>query len=99
MAQVQYVGPSHERVIRKSDLKSIGFEDVDGIHLYTRDKDGVNKLDTAEVPQDVAEWLVKNEKGDWKIINEDGSEAEVVEEEVSFPVTPEEDDTPDGFTG
>lgn len=77
MPKIKYVGTSHVREISKKDFTSIGLEH-DAVTIDTREDP------TAEVSQEVADWLTKNEKGDWKILSDDGEEKAVVEEEHSF---------------
>lgn len=75
MARLQYIGKSHFRTISAADLKSLGFEGASKIELaretVTPQRNPKNLPSVAEVSQDVADFLVKREKGDWKILGDE----------------------------
>lgn len=75
MARLQYIGKSHFRTISAADLKSLGFEGASKIELaretVTPQRNPKNLPSVAEVSEEIAEFLVKREKGDWKILADD----------------------------
>lgn len=82
MVQIAFTGLAHYRIITKSDLKQAGFED-DVLGDFTEldlVRPGIeralnlkNKKNVGEVPQEVAEFLMEVEPGEWEIVKDDVS--------------------------
>lgn len=73
MPKLKYVGTSHFRKISKADFKALDI-DHDALELARHDLPAVNNRNSvpteAEVSDQVAEWLTKNEPKDWKVVAE-----------------------------
>lgn len=68
MRNLKFTGSAHVREISAKDFATIGFEDADALKIDRR----INPV--AEVPDDIADWLLANEKGDWKEVNDEQAE-------------------------
>lgn len=70
MPTLEYVGGSHFRSITAADFKKVGLEDAEAINLARSDvsvlRNTKNLPSTVEVSDEVAAFLLKNEKKDWK---------------------------------
>ena len=70
MPTLKYVGGSHFRSITAADFQKVGLEDAEGFDLARSDvsvlRNPKNLSDTVQVSDEVAAYLMKNEKKDWK---------------------------------
>jgi hypothetical protein len=100
MTKLAYVGVSHFRQISKADLVGAGIDkDTEGLgalNLARADIDPAHNpkrlSHVADVPQEVADLLLKAEPGDWKIVADD-------EDAPVSKSAAQGDDTPDATPG